>query len=586
MAVLDMRGAIVGATALAIKAPCAAATTGANITLSGVQTIDGIVVGNNNERVLVKDQANQTQNGIYQAGSGSWTLTTDFAGSPASVAQGTLVLVISGIVNAGLLFEQTCPDSPIVIGTSLIAFSALPNATAQIATSASTVAIATGPVTLSIPTGKNFLAGQWVLIQETSNSANQMLGQITAYGGGSLTVNVVATAGSGTHADWTIVLTNSPAAAGFQPPVGSGNVTGPGSSISGHVATFSGTTGKLIQDGGALGTLAAQSSVSASYLAASAISLGATMLNGTIVPSVSGGALTLAIKTLAGNNPSSTDPVWFAFRSGASTAGGGYAVIEFTAPLSITVPSGSSVGFSNATPGRLWLVAVNNGGVVSLAVINALAIGNSGASPGVYSLAGWVLVNVTAIGGAASNAQIFYGNNSLAGVPFAVLGHVTWEYGNTLPTAGAWSAGPSTVELYRPGVLLPGQAVQRIGTSAAPATGITATSFVTTGLAQSISLTSSANCVRAHAYGWAVVNNVNATFSLQRGTTQIGESVGAGIATAVNTQLGVIIGPILDYPIGNNTWSAGLTYTLFGKSSNGNGLTFEAGGIMLEEIMA
>ena len=39
MATLDIRGAIVGQTAAAIKAPCLVATTGANITLSGVQTI-------------------------------------------------------------------------------------------------------------------------------------------------------------------------------------------------------------------------------------------------------------------------------------------------------------------------------------------------------------------------------------------------------------------------------------------------------------------------------------------------------------------------------------------------------------------
>lgn len=35
---------------------------------------------------------------------------------------------------------------------------------------------------------------------------------------------------------------------------GTGNVNGPGSAVSGHVATFNGTTGKLIQDGGAAAT--------------------------------------------------------------------------------------------------------------------------------------------------------------------------------------------------------------------------------------------------------------------------------------------------------------------------------------------
>jgi hypothetical protein len=64
MTTLDIRGTVVGETAVAIKAPCRVATTGANIALAGVQTIDGVTVGGNAERVLVKDQTNQSQNGI------------------------------------------------------------------------------------------------------------------------------------------------------------------------------------------------------------------------------------------------------------------------------------------------------------------------------------------------------------------------------------------------------------------------------------------------------------------------------------------------------------------------------------------
>lgn len=51
--------------------PCKVATT-ANITLSGSQTIDGVEVGAG-ERVLVKDQSTQSQNGVYLASGGAWT---------------------------------------------------------------------------------------------------------------------------------------------------------------------------------------------------------------------------------------------------------------------------------------------------------------------------------------------------------------------------------------------------------------------------------------------------------------------------------------------------------------------------------
>lgn len=55
--------------------PCRAATT-ANISLSGIQTIDGIglIAG---DRVLVKDQTTATQNGIYTVASSSWTRPFD-----------------------------------------------------------------------------------------------------------------------------------------------------------------------------------------------------------------------------------------------------------------------------------------------------------------------------------------------------------------------------------------------------------------------------------------------------------------------------------------------------------------------------
>jgi hypothetical protein len=45
--------------------------------------------------------------------------------------------------------------------------------------------------------------------------------------------------------------------------------------------------------------------LAARKLAASA--LGFAMINGTLVPSVSGGALTVSLKTVAGNDPSATD---------------------------------------------------------------------------------------------------------------------------------------------------------------------------------------------------------------------------------------------------------------------------------------
>ena len=59
----------------AIKAECQVASTG-NLTLSGLQTIDGYttLVG---DRVLVKNQTTQAQNGIYVVASGAWARSSD-----------------------------------------------------------------------------------------------------------------------------------------------------------------------------------------------------------------------------------------------------------------------------------------------------------------------------------------------------------------------------------------------------------------------------------------------------------------------------------------------------------------------------
>ena len=59
----------------AIKAECQVATTG-NITLSGLQTIDGYTTLGN-DRVLVKNQTTSAQNGIYVASTGAWARSSD-----------------------------------------------------------------------------------------------------------------------------------------------------------------------------------------------------------------------------------------------------------------------------------------------------------------------------------------------------------------------------------------------------------------------------------------------------------------------------------------------------------------------------
>ena len=106
---------------LGIKAPCRTATT-VNITLSGLQSIDGITTLAG-DRVLVKNQTTSSDNGIYVADSGAWTRDID-CNANRDIARGTIVPVTDGASTAGLW--QCNGTNPIVIGTSAITFSYLP----------------------------------------------------------------------------------------------------------------------------------------------------------------------------------------------------------------------------------------------------------------------------------------------------------------------------------------------------------------------------------------------------------------------------------------------------------------------------
>lgn len=503
--------------------PVRAASTGAPLTptTGGLLVVDGVQLAAG-DRVLCKDETSAVNNGIYAASTGPWTRTTDAAGNQ-NFFSGMAVTVGLGAVNAGLTYICTCQDDPVVVGTSLLTFAAqavVANAT-QSATSTSSVTIGTGSKTFTIPFGKAFQIGQWVLVQETSNPANQMLGQVSSYVGATLTVQVVAIGGSGTQADWTIVLTNSPAAAGFQPPVGSGNVTGPGSSTSGHIATFADTLGMALVDGGA--PIGGANTITPSMFASAAVALGFNMLNGTLVATStdSNTSLTIAVKTLAGADPSASDPVFFLFRSG-TPGSASYSIIAVTAALSTKIPANSTMGFTNATPGKVWITAVNNSGAVSLAVINCLIATATAAS--IYPLAGWGIVpNVTGYGAGANTAQVLYGTAVIGSpVPYSILGYFTYEAGSTLASAGTWARAPTRMELYRPGVALPGQPIQPVYTSTTTQTALSTGSFVATSNTASITLSSSAHLVRIDASGQALVGTTQTmNFEIRRGTSTV-----------------------------------------------------------------
>jgi hypothetical protein len=95
------------------------ATTTANITLSGLQTIDGVSL-NANDRVLVKNQTDATTNGIYVVSASGWTRSTD-ANSSTNVTPGLFTFVEEGTTNSDQGFVLAT-NGTITLGTTALSF--------------------------------------------------------------------------------------------------------------------------------------------------------------------------------------------------------------------------------------------------------------------------------------------------------------------------------------------------------------------------------------------------------------------------------------------------------------------------------
>ncbi len=99
-------------------------------------------------------------------------------------------------------------------------------------TSTTSATIGTGAQTFVTQSGKQYSAGQFLVISSNASALNFMHGTVTSYSGTSLVMNITDIGGSGAHADWNISLS------GTQGP------TGP--SGGGTVTSVSGTTNRIV----------------------------------------------------------------------------------------------------------------------------------------------------------------------------------------------------------------------------------------------------------------------------------------------------------------------------------------------------
>jgi hypothetical protein len=178
------------------------------------------------------------------------------------------------------------------------------------------------------------------------------------------------------------------------------------------------------------------------------------LINGKLVESNAANAATFAIKTLAGTDASASDPVGVIF-SDAS-------VLWITAALSLTLPSGFTMGTIDAWSFRLWFAVGNNAGTPQLVVRNCCSY--TAANLHATSISGFdprgsELANGIAAPGAALTS---YSNIAFSG-QMRVIGFADYDGG--LATAGAWAASPTRIVLSSPSSPLPGSIVQNVAQS-------------------------------------------------------------------------------------------------------------------------
>lgn len=93
--------------------------TNSDIVLAGFQTIDGIIVSDG-DRILVKNQNDATENGIYVASPSNWTRAPDADGDE-DLVKGAYVFVEEGIQNISTGWFLITPD-PISLGSTPLSF--------------------------------------------------------------------------------------------------------------------------------------------------------------------------------------------------------------------------------------------------------------------------------------------------------------------------------------------------------------------------------------------------------------------------------------------------------------------------------
>lgn len=177
---------------------------------------------------------------------------------------------------------------------------------------------------------------------------------------------------------------------------------------------------------GAAGVSSYNSRIGSVVTTAADIGAGSTMLNGSLTGTVASNALTINVKSAAGNTPASgAGAVLLPFRSS-----GAVVLRTVTSSLSIVIPSGTTIGTKAALNSPIYVYAIDNAGTPELAV-SCRYFGASG------------IVTTVAVSGGGT-ATTMYSTTARTSKSFVCLGVMY----STQTTAGTWASTPTPIELY------------------------------------------------------------------------------------------------------------------------------------------
>jgi hypothetical protein len=176
------------AAGISWKTPANCATT-ANITLSGLQTIDGYTTLAG-DRVLVKSQSNAANNGIYIASAGAWTRATD--ASTWVQFEGAVIFVIAGTLNGGMTYYCSAQNGGTLGSTALNWFALAISITYSAGTGLTLIG-----TTFSI-TNTTVTAGAYGSASNTITATVNAQGQLTALAATPIAIANTQVSGLGT----------------------------------------------------------------------------------------------------------------------------------------------------------------------------------------------------------------------------------------------------------------------------------------------------------------------------------------------------------------------------------------------------